>query len=196
MRLSGTVVQGGYSTGRRVTDNCEIASTVPETSTVAGMGALLNINGPLVGPFCHQEERWQHQFKMFGTYMVPRVAVQFAAAFQSIPGPMLTATLPVPSATVQTIGGLGRPLAGNAANVNVNVIQPGSLYGDRLNQIDLRLGKVISLGGGRRATASVDLFNALNSNAVLLEAATYAAFRTPVQITPGRLVKFTLVANF
>ena len=126
VRLSGTVVQGGYSTGRRVTDNCEIASTVPETSTVAGMGALLNINGPLVGPFCHQEERWQHQFKMFGTYMVPRIAVQFAAAFQSIPGPMLTATLPVPSATVQTIGGLGRPLAGNAANVTVNVIQPGT----------------------------------------------------------------------
>jgi hypothetical protein len=156
----------------------------------------LNITGPLVGPFCHQEEQWQHQFKMFGTYMVPRIAVQFAAAFQSIPGPMLTATLPVPSATVQTIGGLGRPLAGNAANVTVNVIEPGSLYGDRLNQIDLRVGKVISLGGGRRATASVDLFNVLNSNAVLLEAATYAAFRTPVQITPGRLVKFTLVASF
>ena len=160
------------------------------------MGALLNITGPLVGPFCHQAEQWQHQFKMFGTYMVPRIAVQVAAAFQSIPGPMLTATLPVPSAAVQTIGGLGRPLAGNAANVTVNVIEPGSLYGDRLNQIDLRVGKVISLGGGRRATASVDLFNVLNSNAVLLEATTYAAFRTPVQITPGRLVKFTLVANF
>jgi hypothetical protein len=196
VRLSGAVVQGGYSTGRRVTDNCEIVSKVPETSTVLGMGALLNITGPLVGPFCHQEEQWQHQFKMFGTYMVPRIAVQFAAAFQSIPGPMLTATLPVPSATVQTIGGLGRPLAGNAANVTVNVIEPGSLYGDRLNQIDLRVGKVISLGGGRRATASVDLFNVLNSNAVLLEATTYAAFRTPVQITPGRLVKFTLVASF
>jgi hypothetical protein len=55
---------------------------------------------------------------------------------------------------------------------------------------------VIGLGGVRRATASVDLFNVLNSNAVLTEATTYAAFRTPVQITPGRLVKFTLVASF
>lgn len=36
----------------------------------------------------------------------------------------------------------------------------------------------------------------LSRYAVLLEAATYAAFRTPVQITPGRLVKFTLFANF
>ena len=86
------------------------------------MGALLNITGPLVGPFCHQEEQWQHQFKMFGTYIVPRIAVQFAAAFQSIPGPMLTATLPVPSATVQTIGAWAGA-GGNAANVNVNIIK-------------------------------------------------------------------------
>ena len=196
VRLSGTVVQGGYSTGRRVTDNCDIVSKVPETSTVAGMGALLNITGPLVGPFCRQAEQWQHQFKMFGTYTVPRIAVQLAAAFQSIPGPMLTATLPVPSAIVQTIGGLGRPLSGNAANVTVNIIQPGTLYGDRLNQLDFRVGKMIPLGAGRRATASVDLYNLLNSNAVLTEATTYAAFRTPVQITPGRLVKFTLVVNY
>lgn len=196
VRLLGTVVQGGYSTGRRVTDNCEIVSQVPETATVAGLGALLNITGPLVGPFCHQEEQWQHQFKAFSTYTVPRIGVQVGAAFQSIPGPMLTATLPVPTATIQTTGGLGRPLAGNAANVTVNIIEPGSLYGDRLNQVDLRVGKVLNLGGLRRMTANVDLFNVLNSNAVLTEAATYAAFRTPVQITPGRLVKFTLVANF
>jgi hypothetical protein len=46
------------------------------------------------------------------------------------------------------------------------VIPLGSLYGDRLNQLDLRVAKILKFGG-KRTIIGVDLYNALNSSAIL-----------------------------
>jgi hypothetical protein len=96
---------------------------------------------------------------------------------------------------------LGRALSGGAANVTVPLISPGSLFGDRLSQTDIRVGKIIRFAGGRRITPSVDLFNVFNGNAVLTENSTYSTtnttlWRTPQLVQSARTVKFTVAMTF
>jgi hypothetical protein len=67
-------------------------------------------------------------------------------------------------ATVQQF--LGRAPSGNVPNVTINLIEPGSLYGDRINQLDFRFAKNLTFGG-KRAMVSLDLYNALNVNPVI-----------------------------
>ena len=59
---------------------------------------------------------------------------------------------------------LARPFTN--AQATINTIEPGSAYGDRLNQIDLRFTKIVNVGHGR-IDFNVDLYNAFNSDAVI-----------------------------
>lgn len=159
--------------------------------------ALLAITGANAShaiPFCHQEQPFLTQVKLLGTYTIPRVEVQLAGTFQSIPGPQVEANFVVTNAVVRQ--SLGRDLSGNAANVTVPIVAPGTLYGDRLHQIDFRVGKIIRLTGARRLTASVDLYNLFNSSAVLAESNNYSSFRVPTRVVGARMLKFTAAMNF
>ena len=93
------------------------------------------------------------------------------------------------------IVGLGRPLANNATQVIVNLTAPGSLYGDRLNQLDLRVGKVIR-AGRTRTVASLDLYNALNGNPILTQSNTYANWQAPQSVLTARFAKVSLQFDF
>jgi hypothetical protein len=200
---SSALVQGGLSIGKQVTDNCDVLAKIPETTTpsVSVSGATGTVASQLGIPFCHQEQPWLLQIKGLGTYIIPRIDVQIAATLLNLPGPQLAATLVVPTAVVQTTGGLGRPLSGGAANITVPIVAPGTLFGDRLQQLDLRIGKIVRLPGSLRATVSVDVFNALNGHAVLTEQASYsltnaALWRSPQLVQQARLVKFSLAMYF
>jgi hypothetical protein len=175
----GVMAQGGISTGKRLTDNCEVRAALPELS-------------PL-NPYCRVEEPFLTQLKMLGAYTIPRVGVQVAGTFQSIPGPVVQANFQFPNAAIQP--SLGRPLSGNAATAQVNLIAPSSEFGDRLNQLDFRVGKILNVGGVRTAL-NVDLFNAFNANAVLTENASFAVFRQPLSVLNPRLVKFSVNVDF
>jgi hypothetical protein len=84
---------------------------------------------------------------------------------------------------------LGRSLSGNATQVTVNLIEPGTLYGNRQNQLDLKVAKVLRFGS-RRAVVGVDLFNALNSGAILSYNNTFnAIWLQPVTILTSRMAK-------
>ena len=95
---------------------------------------------------------------------------------------------------------MGRPLSGGAANVTVNMVAPGTLFGDRLNQLDLRFAKLLK-AGRTRSMISLDVYNALNSSAVLSENATYTnatatGWRVPTSIVTARFAKISVQFDF
>jgi len=95
---------------------------------------------------------------------------------------------------------LGRSLAGNAPNVTVNMLFPGTLYGDRRNQLDLRLTKILKVQR-MKAGLSFEIYNVFNGNAVLTENTTYrdasqSGWRIPTSIAPPRLLKFSVQIDF
>jgi hypothetical protein len=76
------------------------------------------------------------------------------------------------------------------------VLAPNTKYGDWLNQVDLRIGKVVRFGQNR-ASLNVDIFNALNANAIQSYNATYgSAWLRPTAILTARLVKFSVQYDF
>jgi hypothetical protein len=101
------------------------------------------------------------QFKGLMSYTIPKVDVQVSSTIQSLPGPSLAANLVVSSAVVAQT--LGRPLAGGARTVTVNLIEPQTVFGDRINQVDFRIAKVLRFGR-TRTQVGLDIFNVMNSN--------------------------------
>ena len=174
---SGVILQGGISTGRTVTDNCEVVQKLDNPST----------------RFCHSETSFLTQVKGFGAYTVPRIDVQISATLQSLPGPAILANYNAPNALVQP--SLGRPLSGGAANVTVNLVEPGTMYGERTTQLDLRIGRVLAFGR-TRASVSVDLFNALNANPVQQLNNNFASWQQPQSILQARIAKFGVQIDF
>ncbi|BCS30894.1 hypothetical protein TBR22_A00950 [Luteitalea sp. TBR-22] len=160
---------GGTSTGQSVSDNCAVRASVPELATTttgtSAFGPGLNASAVTpTSPYCRVAYGVLTQFRGLVTYLIPRLDVQVSATMQSKPGQMLAAQYTASNAEVAP--SLGRNLAGNAANVTVNLIRPGTLYGDRINQFDLRVGKMLRFGG-IRTTFGLEVYNVLNSSAVL-----------------------------
>jgi hypothetical protein len=123
--------------------------------------------------------------------------VQVSGTFRSDQGAQLAANWTAPnSATV----GLNRPFAGlGSQTITVNLIEPGTLYGDRVNQIDMRFAKVLRFGR-TRSTVGLDLYNITNSNAVLTYNQTFAPNTTtwlrPTSVLQARFVKVSAQVDF
>jgi hypothetical protein len=191
----GIIVQGGLSTGRQITDFCDI-----QDPAKAGNNALIEALGSSSLNSCHMEQNWLTQVKFLGSYTVPKIDVQIGAAFQSIPGVEYAASYAAPNTDLArpvAQGGLGRLPAGGNANgsTNVNLIQPGTIYGPRLNQMDLRLGKILR-ARATRSTVSLDLFNILNNDTVTSVSSTYTSWLAPQGIIAPRLMKVSLTIDF
>jgi hypothetical protein len=190
-RLAKAFLQGGLSTGKTVTDNCAVFAQVPEggTSGIAGAAGA--------GPYCHQVSPFLTQFKLVGSYLFPW-DLQAAANFQSIPGQQELATYVATNA--QIAPSLGRNLAAGAtATASINLIAPNSVFGPRVNQIDLRLSRTFKLRT-LSLKGMVDLYNLLNNNVVLLWNNTYgtngASWLVPNQILGARLLKIGVQVDF
>jgi carboxypeptidase family protein len=200
----GLLVQGGTSTERRTTDYCDVATKLPETniggSTVLNMGtgstsvgitSVLPASMPL--QFCHVQGTFLTQLKLLVAYTVPRIDMQISASVQNLPGAEITAQYVATNAVVAP--SLGRNLSGSAPNVTVNLVEPRSMYGDRVNQLDVRFSKILRLGR-TRATAGVDVYNALNSSSVLSLNNAFATWQQPLSILPARFAKVVLQLDF
>jgi len=159
----GLTFQGGTSTGQTVADNCAVRAALPELNAGIGAGLVGSTVSP-TSPYCHVAYGVLTQLRGLATYVVPKIDVQISTIFQSKPGALLSANYAVPASVVAQ--SLGRPPSGNVTNVTVNLLTPGSMYGDRLNQLDFRFAKILRFGG-RRSTIGLDLYNVLNSSAIL-----------------------------
>ncbi len=113
---------------------------------------------------------------------------------QSLLGPQVTGTNIYNNTNRTTTTDLARPFTNGQANVNL--VEPGTSWGDRLNQIDLRFTKVLNVGSGK-IDFNVDLYNAFNSDAVISEIGTFGpVWRLPPTVIQPRFVKFAVRYDF
>jgi carboxypeptidase family protein len=183
----GLFFQGGVSTGRRVEDNCDVVTKVDNPN-------------PL---YCRREEPMLTFVKGYGSYTIPKVDVQISGTYQTKPGPLVLALYTATNAEVAP--SLGRNLSGAAPTVDVHLLAPGpytttnggsgQVHGERLHQVDFRFSKLLQFGG-TRARANVDVYNALNSSAVLLQNDTFGDWQRPTEILIARFVKFSVQFDF
>lgn len=185
----GLLITGGTTTQRRTTDTCDVVDQIGPPPARAGRLTPFNPSAL----YCRVEGKYLTQVKLVTAYTIPRWDIQVSAAIQSNPGPEIAANYQATTAEVRR--SLGRDLAGGVRNVTINLVEPRSMYGDRLNQVDLRFGKIIRVAGARM-NASVDLYNALNTNPVLAMSTAYASWLRPQSILPARFAKVVLQLDF
>jgi hypothetical protein len=179
-RAKGSLTfQGGVSTGRRVADDCDIRQKLGNNPSLL---------------YCHITEAFLTQVKGLIAYTIPRADLQVTATYQTKPGPQIAANYNAPNAAIAP--SLGRPLSGGKANVGVNLVAPGDLYGERLHQLDLRFSKMVPFAGNR-TRLNFDVYNALNSSTVLTQNNSFGpAWQSPTLIMVARFFKFSAQVNF
>ena len=180
-RMADLRVQGGLSTGRTLTDNCEIRAALPEIAPA--------------NPYCRVTTPFQNRWRGFATYDFPW-DIQLSGTWQLNPGIQLAANRNVPNAEAAL--SLGRPLSGNAPNVAVNFVEPGELYSDAVNQLDFRVAKIMHWRS-HRLQVGLDLYNATNSSTALNFNMNYVpggAWLVPTDTLPARFIKFSMQADF
>jgi len=179
-RLSRINISGGVSSG-----------TSNNIDSINSRSHCFVVDNPQQLLFCDVNMPWRTSVRFLGTTNLPW-GVDLGVTLQNNPGPQITANYTITNA--QAVG-LGRNLSGGSATVPL--IAPGTMFGDRMNQIDLRVGKNFRLRGGVRIRALVDFANVLNANAVLVLNTTYGAnWLRPTYVLPGRLIKPNVQIDF
>jgi hypothetical protein len=185
---NGAQLTGGTSTGREEVKTCQVVDT-PQ--------ALL---------FCDNKPPFQTQLKFLGVYPLPWWGIQVSGAFQSVPGPEISSFsitgnnqgTSYVATNNEVKSTLGRDLSSGAnGTVTVPMIQPGSMYGDRWSQLDVRFTKNLQIGRTLRLLASLDIFNILNSSATQAVNVRYGPdWLKPTQILSARLFRLSAQLNF
>jgi hypothetical protein len=192
---SGLTFQGGTSTGQNVADACDARANLPEFNQNIGAGLVGSAVSP-TSPYCHVAYGVITQFRGLAAYTIPKIDVSVSGVMQSKQGALLAANYAVPAATIAQA--LGRAPAGNVTNVTINLLEPGSRYGDRINQLDFRVAKNLRWRDNR-AMIALDLYNALNSDAILTYNNTFVPGGTwlqPRSILTPRLFRISAEYNF
>jgi Carboxypeptidase regulatory-like domain len=204
---NGLTLQGGTSTGRVKENTCAVVSSTPEFVGQLTTGATRQLAAAFqtMVPFCDYQEPFRTGVKGTGSYIIPKVDVQIGGTFSSLPGVPLQANVIVPSAVVSQT--LGRPLASNLANITVNMLEPATVFGDRANDLDLRVAKLFRFSGSR-ANVAFDVVNVFNSDAFLAynplmgsfsAAGVYtpnATWPAPTQVLQARLYRLSVQFDF
>jgi hypothetical protein len=184
----GLVLSGGVSVGRERTNYCNL---IGDLSLAAPLAATY----PRTTPFCDVRPPFQPLVKGQVVYPLPW-GIQASATFQSLPGPQLSGQLPLTNALVAS--SLGRNFSGLPPSDDL--IPPGTLYGDRIYQTDVRFSKSIK-AGRTIIRPTVSLYNAFNANPIQTYNTTYnvtntSSFLGPTVILTPRFLDFGLQIEF
>jgi hypothetical protein len=164
---NGLTLQGGFTSGGGVRDLCDLAAQLPELYSQP-LGMLQNRDVAS----CRVEEPWLAAWRGLANYVVPKVDVQVSAIMRSQPN-VLATNDPASNGLSQSanyfeqagniVAQLGRPVAGGAPQVTLDLARLGDVYPERLNTVDMRVSKVLRI---RRIRANVgfDLYNLFNAN--------------------------------
>ena len=193
---NGLMVQGGFNSGNATNDYCDVRAQIPEWTVILAQSPT--------NPWCNTSTGWQTRATALGSYTVPKVDVQVSGTFRSDPGQQLAANWTASNAA--TVG-LNRPFAGlGSQTITVNLIEPGTLYGQRVNQVDMRFAKVLRFKG-TRTLVGFDVYNISNSAAVLTYNQTFipgqnestpatARWLRPTSVLQARFVKISAQIDF
>ena len=180
MRLPGNGrLSGGMSDGRTENNNCFV------------------INSPQALLFCDTKPPFQPNIRFSGNYPLPW-GFDVGAVYANLPGAPITATYSATNAQIAPF--LGRNVAAGAtALTSVPLIAPGSLFGPRQQQTDLRVNKHFKVGQSQ-LTASIEvqnLFNEANISAYnTVYGTTGATWLIPSQIQNPRFLGLHVEVNF
>jgi hypothetical protein len=196
---NGLVFQGGVSTGGGVRDECEIWAALPEIVGARQLSA------------CRVEEKWLTNFRGLVSYTVPRVDVLVSGilrsqanaqpavteAFVATNGASLAANYTVNNAILAANN--QTPLRSGVNTQTVDLTLPGQLYGDRVNSVDMRFGKILRFGG-TRTNIAIDLYNIFNSNVGTAFNQGFgtdgATWLRPTAVLNPRFVRFNVTFDF
>jgi len=190
---NGFVIQGGFNTNNTSFDYCSLRAAIPEL-VIAGA------NNP-TNPYCSYSSGWLTRFTALGSYTIPKIDAQIGGTVRSDKGAQLAANWAAPNSAIAP--SLGRNLSNNAPTATVNLITPGTLYGDRVNELDLRFAKIIRIGR-TRTNVGLDVYNLFNSAAVLTYNQTFVpasatsagSWLTPNSVLQARFFKVSAQIDF
>ena len=173
----GLSFRGGVSVGREVNDVCNVHPDNP---------SLRN---------CHVADPFQPRVSMLAVYRIPRVDVQVSGIYQGRPGAERMVNVNVPVAQTGLPNGTF-----TTTTVLTNFLDTGEMFGERLNEMDVKIAKVVRLMG-RRLTAGFEIYNALNSSDILSYNNTYSltgtnAWGQPLSLQTPRYAKFSMDIDF
>jgi len=160
---NGLVLQGGFSTGAGHRDLCDVWAALPELVGANQVSA------------CKIDEDWQMNWRGLVTYTIPKVDVLLSGILRSqantepltietgvaTNGVGLAANYTVTPAVLAANG--QTPFAPGVTTQTVNLVIPSTLFGDRVNSVDMRFGKILRFHK-TRANVAMDLYNLFNSN--------------------------------
>jgi carboxypeptidase family protein len=184
---NGLTMSAGVNSGKTVNDLCDLRAGIPELTN-----AFVSPNNP----YCHVDPGFVTKVTGLASYTIPRIDVLIAGTVRSDQGAPLRATWNAPLANITTA--LGRPAVAAGATIPIDLIAPGEKWGDRVNEVDLRFAKVLRFGG-TRTHVGIDIFNILNSDAILTYNQTFApggAWLAPQSVLTPRFVKVSAQIDF
>jgi hypothetical protein len=134
---------------------------------------------------------WRTTFKMSGSYPLP-YGLRLSGVFQSTAGDRVNQTYVVTAANFRTLTGVTM----GQTSATLRLSEPGSVYLDRVNQLDFTLAKTFNVRRVR-LTPELSLFNLLNANPIVSQTVAFGpALGNPLRILEGRLVRFGFQARF
>jgi hypothetical protein len=166
---NGSNVFGGWTTDQNLTNTCQRSNP--------------NLGG---GRFCDQTAfgmPHRSDFKLAGNYPIPFGGLDVAASFISYAGAPLSVNWAVPANLFP---------GGRTEAVTVPLIQPGTKFLDRWNQLDANVKKILRIGN-KEYTGQVAVFNMLNSSVVLAENQNFGnQLGQPQRFLQGRIMRLSM----
>jgi hypothetical protein len=196
---NGLTTQIGTSRGRGKVNTCEVDVRYNQVTATA-------INGPNPRG-CDNVEPWQSTFRGLASYTVPTIDVLLSATFRSQPENDITATWQVPNSVIAATLGHLPPGATATGTTNIPLTDnEHRVYsGERRNQMDLRVAKIVRFGR-TRTDIGVDIFNVFNANPATQWNQTYiyntdnnprpGGWATPTGLYAPRFVRLNFTVNF
>ena len=175
---NGTQVQGGVTTGALHEQTCQVSD-------------------PNALRYCDASYPFVSHYKLSGTYPLP-FGFRLSGLFQSVPGTQSARDGGNVGKDLNVTYSVGRAIAPGLTQttVNVRLNEPGTLFLDRVNQVDFAVSRDFRFGRAR-VRPQFDFFNAFNNNAVTQVNTSFGpSLLQPQSILNPRLIRFNVRVSF